>query len=569
MTGRNRWLTAFAVATYAFLFAPIVVLIVVLVQRLAAELRVAGLHARLVPDACSPTRSCSRRCSSRSRSPSSRSSCRPSSARCSASALARRRFRGTAADGDARCSCRWSRPRSSWASACCCSSSGCSTGAAASGSCRSPTSRSASATWRSSCAPGRRAWTRAWRRPPATSGRSALGRLPLRHAAAHLRRPSSAGALLAFALSFDDYVVSTFNAGVGSSTLPLYIYGKVKFGVTPEINAISTIIVAVTAVVDPGRLAVQRPSRRADEGGARRGLVRGRSADRAPRRTGARRRPSRRTSRPSPGAPRRPWRHPVRRPPGCDSRGGEPSSGRGSTPWSTACMIGHCGVVRLPAPLGLGRPAARRPCRARCPRGAAPSMRKTRLQTISPGRLDALDRAAAEPEVDRRLPLADRSRRTRRRGGPAAPRPEISNDPDVVVADTERPSGRRGGSSPGRGRAPSTRGWSRRASHRRTLVDLVEVRDRAVRRTATAPVSRCRTGGRSASLSRPSARSEAGARSLSPCWYWMPIASQPNRSAMRTAAMYSRSWSRTWASVSSVAPSFPKRNVMPRSSSQR
>ncbi len=56
------------------------------------------------------------------------------------------------------------------------------------------------------------------------------------------------GALLAFALSFDDYVVSTFNAGVGSSTLPLYIYGKVKFGVTPEINAISTIIVAVTAV---------------------------------------------------------------------------------------------------------------------------------------------------------------------------------------------------------------------------------------------------------------------------------------------------------------------------------
>jgi spermidine/putrescine transport system permease protein len=57
-----------------------------------------------------------------------------------------------------------------------------------------------------------------------------------------------AGAMLSFALSFDDYVVSTFNAGVGSSTLPLYIYGKIKFGVTPEINAISTIIVAITAV---------------------------------------------------------------------------------------------------------------------------------------------------------------------------------------------------------------------------------------------------------------------------------------------------------------------------------
>lgn len=56
------------------------------------------------------------------------------------------------------------------------------------------------------------------------------------------------GALLAFSLSFDDYVVTTFNAGVGTSTLPLYIYGKVKFGVTPEINAISTIIVAGVAL---------------------------------------------------------------------------------------------------------------------------------------------------------------------------------------------------------------------------------------------------------------------------------------------------------------------------------
>ncbi len=57
-----------------------------------------------------------------------------------------------------------------------------------------------------------------------------------------------AGAMLAFALSFDDYVVSAFNSGVGSSTLPLYIYSRIRFGVTPEINAISTIIVAMTAV---------------------------------------------------------------------------------------------------------------------------------------------------------------------------------------------------------------------------------------------------------------------------------------------------------------------------------
>ena len=80
-------------------------------------------------------------------------------------------------------------------------------------------------------------------------GASALGRVPVRDAAADPARRSLSGALLAFALSFDDYVVTTFNAGVGSSTLPLYIYGKIKFGVTPEINAISTIIVAVTAVL--------------------------------------------------------------------------------------------------------------------------------------------------------------------------------------------------------------------------------------------------------------------------------------------------------------------------------
>jgi spermidine/putrescine transport system permease protein len=58
----------------------------------------------------------------------------------------------------------------------------------------------------------------------------------------------AAGAMLAFALSFDDLIVTAFNAGPGSSTLPLYLYSRIKFGVTPEINAISTIIVAVTCV---------------------------------------------------------------------------------------------------------------------------------------------------------------------------------------------------------------------------------------------------------------------------------------------------------------------------------
>jgi ABC-type spermidine/putrescine transport system permease subunit II len=59
----------------------------------------------------------------------------------------------------------------------------------------------------------------------------------------------AAGALIAFALSFDDLIITSFNAGVGSTTLPLYIYGRIRFGVTPEINAISTIIVTVTAIL--------------------------------------------------------------------------------------------------------------------------------------------------------------------------------------------------------------------------------------------------------------------------------------------------------------------------------
>ena len=58
----------------------------------------------------------------------------------------------------------------------------------------------------------------------------------------------AAGAMLAFALSFDDLVVTSFNAGVGSTTLPIFIYSSIKFGVTPQINAISTIIVAVVSI---------------------------------------------------------------------------------------------------------------------------------------------------------------------------------------------------------------------------------------------------------------------------------------------------------------------------------
>ncbi|MER3554208.1 MAG: spermidine/putrescine ABC transporter permease [Meiothermus sp.] len=54
------------------------------------------------------------------------------------------------------------------------------------------------------------------------------------------------GALLAFSLSLDDFVVTFFTAGAGSTTLPLYIYGAVKLGVSPEIHALSTLMIGAT-----------------------------------------------------------------------------------------------------------------------------------------------------------------------------------------------------------------------------------------------------------------------------------------------------------------------------------
>ncbi len=57
------------------------------------------------------------------------------------------------------------------------------------------------------------------------------------------------GALLAFTLSVDDYVITSFVAGVGSTTLPLQIYSMVKTKVTPEINAISTLLLIPTIIL--------------------------------------------------------------------------------------------------------------------------------------------------------------------------------------------------------------------------------------------------------------------------------------------------------------------------------
>lgn len=57
------------------------------------------------------------------------------------------------------------------------------------------------------------------------------------------------GGLLAFIVSMDNFIMSFFTAGPGSTTLPLYIWGSLRVGLTPEINALSAIILAVSIFV--------------------------------------------------------------------------------------------------------------------------------------------------------------------------------------------------------------------------------------------------------------------------------------------------------------------------------
>jgi len=66
------------------------------------------------------------------------------------------------------------------------------------------------------------------------------------------------GALLAFTLSLDDFVITFYTAGIGTSTLPLFVYGMIRFEVTPAINAISTVMLAISMVLVVLSLAVQR-----------------------------------------------------------------------------------------------------------------------------------------------------------------------------------------------------------------------------------------------------------------------------------------------------------------------
>jgi putrescine transport system permease protein len=58
-----------------------------------------------------------------------------------------------------------------------------------------------------------------------------------------------AGWLLAFTLSFDDLVIASFVSGPGSTTLPMVVYSSVRLGVSPQINALATLILVAAAVL--------------------------------------------------------------------------------------------------------------------------------------------------------------------------------------------------------------------------------------------------------------------------------------------------------------------------------
>jgi putrescine transport system permease protein len=83
-----------------------------------------------------------------------------------------------------------------------------------------------------------------------------------------------AGWMLAFTLSLDDLVIASFTSGPGATTLPMRIYSQVRLGVTPEINAVSTILIGVvaTGVIIASLINKQRDvQRRRDEQAAAQG----------------------------------------------------------------------------------------------------------------------------------------------------------------------------------------------------------------------------------------------------------------------------------------------------------
>ena len=86
----------------------------------------------------------------------------------------------------------------------------------------------------------------------------------------HMRPGLIAGALLAFTLSLDDFVITFFTSGPDTITFPIKIYSMIRFSVTPEVNAASAVLIAITLAMTTFALWFQSRS-----GGQARGTAHG------------------------------------------------------------------------------------------------------------------------------------------------------------------------------------------------------------------------------------------------------------------------------------------------------
>lgn len=73
----------------------------------------------------------------------------------------------------------------------------------------------------------------------------------------HMKPGLIAGALLAFTLSLDDFVITFFTSGPNTTTFPVKVYSMVRFSVTPEVNAVSTLLILLTIVLTTIALKLQ------------------------------------------------------------------------------------------------------------------------------------------------------------------------------------------------------------------------------------------------------------------------------------------------------------------------
>jgi spermidine/putrescine transport system permease protein len=73
-----------------------------------------------------------------------------------------------------------------------------------------------------------------------------------------------AGALLAFTLSLDDFVITYFTSGPGSVTFPVKVFSLVRRGVSPDINAASTVLILITVIATVLAMRLQAPDKQGE-----------------------------------------------------------------------------------------------------------------------------------------------------------------------------------------------------------------------------------------------------------------------------------------------------------------